>query len=264
MQKIKFAKGWADVFADLDLQSFDDFFNYNDGQIINRNSRRNVTFMRLGEEASQQEFFMKRFINPHFKDVLSTWFNFGSLCSQAACEWNNANILLKNGVDTYRPVCFGEETKFGLEHKSFFVTEKIQGKCLTDYITENWPKISTQQKENIMTSLAKVIRTLHTARISLPDLYTWHVFISEDKGKYNFAIIDLHRMRINTHGRREYIRNLGAFEYSILDSHFDEHLKQTFRDAYAGDDFSSDKEAFFRKVKKRADLISRRRKKPVY
>lgn len=264
MQRIEFVEGWVDVFESFGLESFDDFFDYPDGQIVNRNSRRNVIFMRLGSDGSQREFYMKRFFDPHLRDILSVWFNFGTICSQAACEWENANILLTNGVDTYRPVCFGEQTRFGLENRSFFVTEKLKGKCLTDYIKENFPNIANEQKEKIMMSLAKVIRTLHNAHISLPDLYTWHIFISEDQGRYHFAVIDLHRMRRNTHGRYGQIRNLGAFEYSMIDDYFDERLKQTFRDAYMGDDFPCDKDTFWRKVKKRRDVILRRRKKPVY
>jgi hypothetical protein len=97
--------------------------------------------------------------------------NFGRFCSQAACEWKNTNILLKNGIETYRPVCYGEQTRLGVERKSFFVTEEIQDRCLSDFIADNWSKLTGRQKEKIIVSLAKLIRRIHDAGISLPHDY---------------------------------------------------------------------------------------------
>ena len=91
--------------------------------------------MTIGEGARRKELFMKRFYDPHFKDMLFTLGNFGRICSQGQCEWNNANLLLQNGIETYKPICCGWESACGFEKRSFFITEKIDGICLADFVT---------------------------------------------------------------------------------------------------------------------------------
>ncbi|NLH16700.1 MAG: hypothetical protein GX455_08980, partial [Phycisphaerae bacterium] len=116
--RVVFAEGWEERFADWGLRSFEDFFDYDGGLQVNRNDKRNVVEMRLGTGDKQEIFFRKRFFSPHWKDVFFTLRNFGAICSQAACEWKNAHALLDIGVETYRPVCYGEETVFGIERRS--------------------------------------------------------------------------------------------------------------------------------------------------
>ena len=199
MEKTVFKDSWQKVFTEFGLESFDDFFDYSQGRTINRNKKRNVSMLTFGEGDDRKIFFCKRFFKPHFKDILFAWRNFDRPVSQAEVEWHNANILLENGIETYRPVCYGRQTKFGLERKSFFITEKLPGRELTDFVSEKWSQLNRQQKEKIIVSLGKLVRKIHDARISLPDLYLWHVFIKENHnlGQYDFAVIDLHRMGHN-------------------------------------------------------------------
>ena len=264
MVKIKFAKEWAQVFKKFGLESFDDFLNYSAGKVINKNKKREVVYMPLGKGPECKEFFIKRFFRPHFKDMLFTLRRFGRPCSQAECEWENANTLLRNGIDTYKPACYGSQMVYGLEKKSFFVTEKINGLCLTDFVAKNWSRLDRHQKENILTELAYTIRKVHSAEISLPDLYIWHFFIAESNGQYNFTVIDLHRMRTNTASRRRRIRNLGAFDFSLSDKYFDDRLRTTFFNAYMGDNPDGQKEAFLREIKKRSRQLAHRRRRPDY
>lgn len=268
MVKIEFAQGWAEQFDKVGLKSFEDFFDYSAGRTINRNEKRDVTAMELSFGTERKEFFMKRFSNPHLKDILFTFRNFGSVCSQAMCEWKNANILLENGVQTYRPVCCGEQKVLGLERRSFFVTEKLNGECFTDFLGRRWTWFERCEKEKIMWEMAGLVRQIHDAGISLPDLYVWHLFINEKKDEgtdtdYEFAVIDLHRMRINA-GRAQQIKDLGALDFSMLDTYFDDELRRFFLDSYMSGARSSAKESFWRSVKKRSSVLSGRRRRPSY
>ena len=264
MVKIEFAKDYSAFFEEFGMSCFEDFFDYSDGEKVNENKKRNVFMFALGEGENRREFFMKRFHDPHFKDILFTFSNFGRICSQAACEWQDANILLANGIETYRPVCYGEETRFGLEKRSFFITEKLGSRCLTDFVGEEWSKLETDEKVRIMAAIGKFVRKIHDARISMPDLYVWHLFVSVEAGGYEFAIIDLHRMRINCRGNSEKIRNLGAFDYSMLQEYFDDGLREAFLDAYMGSDFKGNRVSFCRRVKSRSAVLAGRRHKPKY
>jgi hypothetical protein len=264
-EKIIFANSWQDFFAELGFSSFDDFFNY-PAKEMSKNSRRNIAPLTLGHDPDRKAFFLKRFRNPHFKDVVSAWRIFGRPTSQAAVEWANANLLSRCGVRTYRPVCLGEQTRFGIEKKSFLITEKLGSPCLTDFIARNFLRLAQSQKEKIIISLAKLIRKIHDARISLPDLYVWHIFVEESKdaGKWDFAVIDLHRMAHNVTDKNQQIRNLGRLDYSMLDKYFDDKLRQLFIESYAGDDWPGGAACLAAKVKKYSNKISSRKKPKQY
>lgn len=260
MTKIEFTKNRALLYKGW---VFEDFFSLPDGEVINTNKKREVVAFSLGQGEERKDFFMKRFFSPHFKDMLFTVRNFDRLCSQAECEWKNAHILLENGIDTYRPVCWGWQRKFGIERKSFFITEKLQGLAFSDFVTENWRGLSQEQKEKIIIAIAKLVRKVHEAGISLPDLYIWHIFIRQVEAGYEFAIIDLHRMRINAPSS-EYVRNLGAFDFSMSEKYFDDGIREVFFDAYMGEMGTGEKKVFRRKAKHRSRQLASRRRRPNY
>ncbi len=266
MKKVHHNDDYCDAFASAGLESFDDFFNYADGNIVNVNTKRDVLKFALDHHSQKKYFFMKRFYSPHFKDMISTSINFGHICSQARSEWNNANILLGDGIDTYHPVCYGEQIVCGIERKSFFITEEIDGQCLTDYVSANWISISRQEKENIIAEIGRLARKIHDSKISMPDLYLWHFFIKEDisgKGDHQFIVIDLHRMSANARRDARY-RNLAAFIFSLSEKYFDDDLKKLFLDAYMGDDFPDDPDEMVEKVNKRTAVITARRRLMKY
>jgi hypothetical protein len=212
---------------------------------------------------SKSEFFMKRFHDPHLKDIFHTIVNHGSVCTQASSEYQYAKHLLENGIETYHPVCYGQKTIFGLERKSFFITKKIEGICLTDFITENWDLIDRNQKEQIVLAMGKIARKLHDARISMPCLFVWHLFLLNDAladNRYEFAVIDLHRAKINFILQCNYWRNLGDLYFSLSEKRFDKGLREILLEAYIADGHPLDKNTLKRKIMKRAHkLYSRRR-----
>ena len=264
MRTVQFAKNSSAIFEKAGLESFEDFFNYSEGVTINKNQKRDVVTFSLDDDDRRRHFFMKRFFNPHYKDILLTFRNFGCLCSQAACEWQNANTLLQNGIATYKPVCCGEETRLRLERKSFLITEKLPGCCLTDYIGDNWSTLGRDKKEKLTASLGRFVRKIHDARISMPDLYVWHIFMQSKDDKYDFAVIDLHRMSANARGNRWRIRNLGALDFSMISKYFDQDMRDLLLDAYFGADFDGDKATFCRKVTNRSMILANRRRRPDY
>ena len=263
MEKVVFAQSWQSFFAELGLKSFVDFFSFSDER-LNESSKREVQMLTFGEDANTKKFFLKRFFYSHLKDTIFTMRNFGLPCSQAASEWENANLLLDNGIGTYQPVCYGEQTIFGLERKSFLLTEKIEPPCLADFVDQNWSRMAREEKEKLIIALAKMIRKMHNAKISMPDLYIWHIFVDKkEDGDYDFAIIDLHRMKQNITSQSEKIKNLGRLNYSMLDKYFDQDLRRLLIESYAEKDDAGVVAVLVKKVKKYTDtLLSKRNQKP--
>ncbi len=267
MKNIIYANHWQPYFEHHGLRSFDDFFNYEDGETINQNTKRNVVVLKLPHNNHTKTFFMKRFFNPHFKDMLFTLRNFGKLCSQGELEWRNANILLQHGIETYHPACFGVNAVCGIERRSFFITEEINGCCLQDYLIEYWSGLEGRDKAALVVKLANFFKKIHTARISLPDAYIWHVYMVkniDNAADFDFGMIDLHRMQINTRGTKQAAENLGRFFFSLPEGFMDEGLREVFLKQYLKAEFIEDKLAFIDAINKREkSLLKRRKKRPI-
>jgi len=265
-ERVVFADSWQRFFAESGLTSFDDFFGYSGSQRLENNKKRHVGILNLGNGRDCRVFFLKRFYFPHFKDMFFTLRNFGRLCSQAACEWKNANLLLDKDVGTYRPVCYGEQMYCRLEKKSFFVTEKLQSQCFMDFVAQNWWLLAQPQKEEIIIALAKLIRKVHNEAISLPDLYVWHIFIKEDKvaDKWDFAFIDLHRMTQSVKSPNKKAKDLGRLYWSMSNKYFNDELKDLFLCTYMGNDWTGSKLALVRTIQKHTRVLAKRRKLKDY
>lgn len=264
MEKIAFADSYQEIFAGAGFNCLDDFFNYDAGTRVNKNNKREVIAFTLETNDGPKNFFMKRFYKPHYKDILSAKLTFGKFYSQAQVEWENANLLLKNGIGTYKPICWGRTTKLGLECRSFFVTEELTSQCFTDFVKEKWDQLEPSQKQNILSGIAKTIRKAHDAGISLPDLYVWHIFINQSDDGYTFDIIDLHRMSHNVTDKNKQIENLGRFDHSMTDIYFNENDRKIFFEAYAANNWPGDIEKLIAKVKKYSKKTSAKRNPKPY
>lgn len=221
-------------------------------------------FFSLTTEQGPCNFFIKRFFHPHLKDMLFTFRNTGQICSQARYEWINIHTLQNHKIATCHPVCFGQIMRGPLERFSFLVTREIQGQCMADYIKQNWAAMSASDRQSLISSLGLLVRRIHQAGIHLPDLYVWHVFVTESEPHHTLALIDLHRATNRGKSRSLKIRSLGALEYSMLETYFDAETKAHFWDAYFNGQSSADRKAFLRKVRCRARVLRRRRKPPSY
>lgn len=264
METVILKPGRESFFESQGFRTFEDFFEYAQGETINRNTKRSVTIMKLVDDGRQKTFFMKRFFKPHFKDMLFTVRSFGKLCSQAELEWRNANMLLDNGIETYHPVCYGYRSICGIERQSFFITEEINGVCLLDYLQQSWNRLEGDERRKLVINLAAFFRKIHHARLSLPDAYIWHVYRvanSTSPEGYQLAMIDLHRMQIRTRGHQQAAMNLGRFLYSLPEGFMDKALETLFMESYLAG-FKGNRQRFTNSVKHWHAKISARRGKP--
>ena len=56
--RLVFENSQEEFFSKFGLKSFDDFFDYSEGEIIDKNTKRNVTILNLGDDAEKKIFFM--------------------------------------------------------------------------------------------------------------------------------------------------------------------------------------------------------------
>lgn len=258
-----FAESWKEYFAQFGLESFGDFFDYDGGTKIGENERRNVYRLTFDQGNDSKVFYIKRFHHSHLKDIISAWWNFGRPVSQARVEWDNANLLLENRIDTYRPVCMGERTVCRIERQSFFITEELKSMCLMDFVVLKWDALERETQDRIIVAMARLARKAHEANISLQDLFLWHIYIYEEsiENDCRLSVIDLHRMLRNVGSPKKKIADMGTLYWSMTSDHFDEQHKDLLIDTYVGDDeWTGDKESVRNTIYKRADVLARRRK----
>ncbi|MCF7955018.1 MAG: lipopolysaccharide kinase InaA family protein [Phycisphaerae bacterium] len=266
MIKLQFEKDYKTCFAKHKLESFENIFSYAKGSLVGKNSKRDVTAFALENTDGKREFFMKRFMRPHFKDMFFTACKSGHLCSQGQYEWESANFLLKNGIMTYRPVCYGTQSRFGIESRSFFVTEKLTGQCLREFITEKWEKMSAEEKYLTVKNIGKFVRKLHHAGVNMPDLYVWHLYLeSEDVTTCDFAIIDLHRMSKNRSIKsNQIVRNLAALNFSMIEKYFNDEMRYSLVESYLNGASKKEIQRLYKKINRRTNILRLRRHAPVY
>jgi hypothetical protein len=268
MKRIEFDPEHKGIFTQNGFNAFDDFFDCSKGQLINQNRKRNVSILKLPSLQGERIYFIKRFFSPHLKDMFFTVRNFGKLCSQAELELRNARTLLEKGVETYHPVCWGVNTRCGIERNSFFITAKVQGVNLIQFIIDKWNIFDQSERESLVVAMAQFFRKLHEARVSLPDSYLWHLFLLEPidlRQPYQFAIIDLHRMQINSTTSRHAAHDIGALSYSLPDEWFDTPLRNLFLNVYlelSDENAITNHDAFLKIMKKRECKLIARRQKP--
>jgi len=266
--RLEFVDSYKLFFEALGLVKFEDFYNFSDGDLINKNTKRNVVYMKFNIDGQSRDFFMKRFHKPYLKDTLHTILNHGAICTQALSEYKFALHLLEKGIETYHPVCFGEKTIFGLEQESFMITEKINGVSLTEFVTTNFESMPLTEKVKLVAAIGRFVRRIHYAGINMVDLFVWHLFVlnkaADSSDDYQFAVIDLHRLKINVHLQYSQLRNLGALDYSMNFTRFDDQLRDVLLDSYIGSKHYLGKETIRAILLKRANTLRRRRNVPEY
>lgn len=258
MERVVFSDNWQDFFSRHSLQTFAQFFHGLQGPCVNQNSKRNV-FKLTFEDASPKTFFLKRFYRPQFKDAIDAIRRFGRPMSQAAIEWSNACRLMRHGIRTAEPACFGEQMTLGFERRSFVLTEQIAGSCMVDFLARHWHDLGRDRREQIVVEMARLARRMYDAGLSLPDLYVWHLFIRSDpaSGRYALTVIDLHRMvpRAWTSGGR--FLSVARLHWSMASRYFDDGLKELLVATYIGDG-PIDADRLARSIRNQAATMDRR------
>ncbi len=264
MKKVEFTQNWQNIFSQQGLIAFSDFFEKINGKIVNKNNKRDVILFEMQVGSQSREFFIKRFHRPHFKDQIFALQNLNRPASIGRLEWENARLLLQNDIQTYRPVCFGEHKTLGLEKRSFIITEKLTGRCLTEFIRDNWQQLSTNQRQKLVFALGRFVGKIHKSQISLPDLYLYHFFVEIKNDDFQFAVIDLHRMQRNATATNQRANNLAALKFTMRKNYFTDELLSDFLAGYKAQNTDVNIDMLMAKADKRIKKLSKRRTVPNY
>lgn len=184
-----------------------------EGHLVCR--KRGRSTVRL--EAGARAFYLKR--------NLFNWVEFGKGLLRlrlpprgALQEWRNIERMAETGIASLIPVAFGEALFWGLEIRSFTMTEELY-QCLPldavlRRLAESAQPGAWQRKRQLVAKAAQLARRLHGAGLFHQDFYLSHIYVDPEDRLF---LIDLQRVLKHPWRRRHFqVKDLGQLNYSAL------------------------------------------------
>lgn len=228
-----------------------------EGKIIERSpGRRDVLKIEIPRpDGLPLTLFLKRHWKVNRLKSLLTFARGFRIESLASREWENAKRLQRAGFQTASLVACGEECGFFGENFSFLITEQAAGSCSLEEFCQ---KCRDQQaRQSLFAALAAEVRRVHSAGMSMPDLFARHVFFSRESKNPSFCFIDVARLET---GRplslNQRARSLAALNVSTPGSQVSLTERLRFLRRYAG----SANLKLFSLIRRRTERLLRRRR----
>lgn len=211
-------KSYVDLFKRNHLQTFQDFLDYQGGEVFRRNRLRSVVKIELKDSENRSCWFHMKRHELHWKERLKAFLNFGRV-HDGEHEWNRMLEFLKASLPTTLPVVFARKKWAGLPWKSMTVTEHLyEASRLEDFIPAHFSSGGggdLNLKRKILKQLSALCAEFHQRGYNHNDFYLGHFFIRSEP--LTLYLIDL--QRVEHHARlpmRKRIKDLAQLYFSVL------------------------------------------------
>lgn len=164
--------------------------------------KRDVQRIHATDEAGRPlVMYLKRHWRSDRKEALLSLLKHGRVWSVARVEWENARILQRAGFHTAELVACGDEMTLLGERFSFLLTEAARGPVTLGQFNQDCRDRTLRRK--VFDALALELRRLHDVGLSMPDLFSRHVFFDPAADPLEFSFIDVARL-----DRRRHLPNI--------------------------------------------------------
>lgn len=151
------------------------------------NRRNTVEKIRLKDKL----FVLKKYKRPALINCLIyTWFR----KSKARRAFEYAELFLNRGIETAAPVAYIEIKKNGFFHTGYFLSEFLSYPLVADTDKNG---ICGEEKDALMHDLALFTLQLHLNKVIPLDYNPKNIFYHKENDKYNFALIDINRLKLD-------------------------------------------------------------------
>lgn len=140
----------------------------------------------------------------------------------AANEWRALRRLAALGVDTMRPVAFGERGGNPACRQSFLITEELAPTISLEDFCRDWVRTPPPPalKHALIRRVAEMARRMHRGGVNHRDFYICHflLHLPVDPKTPRLSLIDLHRAQVRKQTPRRWRnKDLAALYFSALD-----------------------------------------------
>lgn len=191
-------------------------FRYKEG-------RRTLRFEQNG-----QSYFLKHHQGIGWKEIFKNLLQLRFPVLGARNEYEASKKLTALGVDTLKPMAFGERGHNPAKQESFLITEDLIGTISLEDFCRDWSRQrpSFKTKMALIRKLAGAARVMHGAGINHRDFYLCHFLLelaAEEKIQrgeiFRCYLIDLHRCQFRKQvPKRWLVKDLGGLLYSAMDA----------------------------------------------
>jgi heptose I phosphotransferase len=175
-------------------------------------------------EVAGKGYFLKLHQGVGWSEIIKNLLQLRLPVLGAVNEYVACNRLSELGVDTMKPVAFGEKGINPATRLSFLITEELAGTISLEDYCKAWRNTppSLREKRAVIRKLACITKKLHENGINHRDYYLCH-FLRRDDGRLfqyedSLHLIDLHRVQIrNETPLRWIVKDLAGLFYSAFD-----------------------------------------------
>lgn len=244
-----------DDFLDLDVTLVRDFKNRKTGHF----------------EIDGKRFYIKKHFECGWSFVLDELFHLRKPHIGAGHEWSVLNKLRDIGIDTLKPVAFGQKGS-ATRQQSFLITEALMNTKSMAKVCEEWPTKppTATYKRSLLRKIADTAKKIHEHGINHRDFYLCHFLldtadlqaVESEKQSPILYLVDLHRaQQRNEVPFRWRVKDIGGLYFSAMDIGLNRTDLLRFMCLYTGKSLRrtlTEERRFWKAVQRRAIRIYRR------
>lgn len=195
------------LFSEQRLDTFESMWSFDRGTVVRQVGPRETRRIWLPGANGPQEFYLKRFGPPRWRDAIRSLLHLGWPIHGARNEWESIWRFMAAGIPTVTPVAFGESGG-----RSLLVTEALPAKCnLLEYVRH--PAFT--RNERVLVQVVEIARRMHAAGLHHQDFYLNHMLLCGDDAHPRVHMIDLGRVRLQQPLRERWItKDLSQLDFS--------------------------------------------------
>lgn len=243
----------------MGLRDVEDFLGAT-GPVMAQHRRSDVIRLEGELEGQPVGLYLKRHPTGGGRhDQLVSCLRRGRPVSAARIEWENLISLAAIGVGAPLPVALGEELSLLAERWSFLVTRELAGQV--SLFRAAGTHREPAWRHGVSRKVAALVARLHRRGFDHPDLYSWHVYVSEDG--QTLSVLDVARTRRHLRVRPwRRARDLVALDLSLSPESVSGRERARFLLQYLSAAFPSRSRRRRRRDRRRLlELMERRRRR---
>jgi hypothetical protein len=223
-------RDYRNLLGDLDLDSFESIWKYNNGKTVKKIRERSVICITVHQKGKKEVFYLKQ----HNREFVGLKRFFAKKISQFSVsqgkiEFENICRFREKKLATVVPVAAGERAVGFFGAESFLVTKDFAPYVSLEELMQKRPDFFTgsegkNRRRILLNTIARYARRMHRNGFNHRDFNATHIllFYDNESNIPEIALFDLQRVEKRKLSRfRWMIKSLARLNYTLPDELFD-------------------------------------------